>query len=93
MVQRRAEKNIPMAEVGDVGLVYSDNKRRYEWPLGRIIELFSRKDNKVRVTKVKTDGFSHQTIAAVIPCRDAKEPKDSTEGHDKFQSSSSRGLS
>lgn len=54
LIQRKAEKNIPVPDIGDVVLVGSDNKKRYEWPLGRIVELIPGKDDKVRVARVKT---------------------------------------
>jgi hypothetical protein len=40
--------------VGDVVLVGSDNRKRLDWPLGRIEELLVGKDGKFRVAKVKT---------------------------------------
>ncbi|XP_035229365.1 uncharacterized protein LOC118201379 [Stegodyphus dumicola] len=40
--------------LGDVVLVGSHNKKRLDWPLGRVIELFQSQDNCVRVEKVKT---------------------------------------
>ncbi|XP_035233354.1 uncharacterized protein LOC118205170 [Stegodyphus dumicola] len=40
--------------LGDVVHVGSDNKKRLDWPLGRVIELFQSQDNCVRVAKVKT---------------------------------------
>lgn len=54
LVQRKAEKAIPVPQVGDVVLVGADNKKRFAWPLGRIIELLEGKDGKTRVARVKT---------------------------------------
>jgi len=54
IVQRPAEKGTDLLAVGDIVLVGQDNKKRFEWPLGRNLELFPGKDGKVRVAKVKT---------------------------------------
>ena len=35
-------------------MVGSDNRKRYEWPLGKIVELIPGNDGKVWVLKVKT---------------------------------------
>lgn len=56
LVQKRNEKTTPDPKVGDVVLVGQDNKKRYAWPLGRIMELYPGKDGKTRVAKVKTAG-------------------------------------
>jgi len=54
LVQKKSEvKSIP--KVGDIVLVGSDNKKRYQWPLGRIIEVMAGKDGKCRVARVKTN--------------------------------------
>ncbi|XP_021959017.1 uncharacterized protein LOC110854896 [Folsomia candida] len=54
LVQHRSEKKTPTPEVGDVVLVGQDNKKRFEWPLGRILEVYPGRDGNVRVAKVKT---------------------------------------
>ncbi|GIX95603.1 hypothetical protein CDAR_113421 [Caerostris darwini] len=38
---------------GDIVLVGSDNTKRLNWPLGRIIELFKGKDNVERVARLR----------------------------------------
>ncbi|GFY29904.1 uncharacterized protein TNCV_4072171 [Trichonephila clavipes] len=40
--------------VGDVVLIGCDSKKRLDWPIGLVMEVFSGKDNSVRVVKVKT---------------------------------------
>jgi len=54
LVQRGKEKSVRTFRVGDVVLVGADNKRRWEWPMARIVELLPGKDGHVRVAKVKT---------------------------------------
>jgi hypothetical protein len=54
LVEKKNQKSCPSPKVGDIVLVGQENKKRYEWPLGRILELFPGKDNKVRVARVKT---------------------------------------
>jgi hypothetical protein len=56
LVQRAQEKKTPEPKVGDVVLVGADNKKRYEWPMARILELIPGRDGKNRVAKVKTQG-------------------------------------
>lgn len=41
--------------VGQVVLVGSDNTKRFEWPLGRIVELLPGRDGGIRLCKVKTN--------------------------------------
>lgn len=54
LVQHRSENCAEPPEVGDVVLVGQDNKKRFCWPLGRIVELYPGKDGICRVAKVKT---------------------------------------
>lgn len=49
--------------VGDIVLVGADNKKRINWPLGRVIELIPGKDGKVRLLKLQT---SHSQILRPI---------------------------
>ncbi|KAJ8876677.1 hypothetical protein PR048_021124 [Dryococelus australis] len=47
-------QRLPMAlEIGDVVLIGSDHKRRLEWLVGRILEMYPGKDGRVRVVQVK----------------------------------------
>lgn len=41
-------------KVGDIVLIGSDIKKRIDWPLGRVTELYPGKDGVVRVAKIKT---------------------------------------
>jgi len=41
-------------KVGDLVLIHSDLKKRVDWPLGKIEELFKGKDGVIRVARVKT---------------------------------------
>jgi len=50
----KSEKKTADPEVGDIVLVGSDNKKRFEWPLGRIMELVPEKDIRIRVAKIRT---------------------------------------
>jgi len=54
LVQRQTDKGTESLAVGDIVLVGQDNKTRFEWPLGRILEFFPGKDGKARVAKIKT---------------------------------------
>lgn len=54
LVQKRGEKKTKDPQVGDIVLVGADNKKRFEWPLGRILKLNPGKDGKYRSAVVKT---------------------------------------
>ena len=54
LVQKSKEKKTALPQIGDVVLVGADNKKRFEWPLGRIVELYPGKDGEIRVAKVQT---------------------------------------
>jgi len=54
LVQKGNERKAVVSEIGDIVLVGHDNKKRYDWPLGKILELYPGKDGKIRVAKVKT---------------------------------------
>ncbi|XP_042910984.1 uncharacterized protein [Parasteatoda tepidariorum] len=47
------KKPIKRIQIGDVVLIECD-KRRLDWPMGRVVEVFPGKDNSVRVVKLKT---------------------------------------
>jgi len=54
LVQRGKEKIGSDMTVGDVVFIGFDNKKRFEWPIGRITELIPGRDGHVRVAKVQT---------------------------------------
>ena len=41
---------------GDVVLIGADNKKRYDWPMGKIVELLPGRDGKIRLARVKVKG-------------------------------------
>jgi hypothetical protein len=53
LVQKGSERKSDPPKVGDVVLVGSDDRKRFEWPLGRIVELIPGKDGHVRTAKVR----------------------------------------
>ncbi|OXA42875.1 hypothetical protein Fcan01_22293 [Folsomia candida] len=53
LVQKKSETKSRPPQVGDIVLVGSENKKRFEWPLGKIMKLFPGKDGKIRVAEVK----------------------------------------
>ncbi|KAJ8980430.1 hypothetical protein NQ317_018822 [Molorchus minor] len=59
--QRRQGK----LKLGDIVLVGSDNSKRISWPIGRIIEIFTRKDNVARVAKLKLSTGSEKNLADI----------------------------
>ncbi|XP_071042994.1 uncharacterized protein [Parasteatoda tepidariorum] len=51
--QSRHSHQSPL-EVGDMVLISSDNKKRVDWPLAKVIEIYKGRDGVSRVAKVKT---------------------------------------
>ncbi|GFS86869.1 integrase catalytic domain-containing protein [Nephila pilipes] len=41
-------------KIGDVILISSDNTKRLDWPLEKVIELFTSPDGNIRLVKLKT---------------------------------------
>ena len=41
-------------EIGDLVLIADEKNHRGKWPLGKVVDVFRRKDGYVRSTKVKT---------------------------------------
>lgn len=39
--------------IGDIVLVENDKKKRYQWPMGRVMEIFPSSDGEIRVAKIK----------------------------------------
>ncbi|XP_021947059.1 uncharacterized protein LOC110845007 [Folsomia candida] len=100
LVQMKNNKNSPKPEVGDVVLVGYDNKKRFEWPLGKILELCPGKDGKVRVVKVKTaTGILtrplqrlypleiHSPKSVIVPANVIKLAKAAHTSHDQLEES------
>ena len=54
LVHRGKSKKIVEFQVGDIVLVGSDNKKRQDWPIAKIIELIPGSDGNIRVAKIKT---------------------------------------
>ncbi|XP_021947712.1 uncharacterized protein LOC110845573 [Folsomia candida] len=54
LVQRGKSQNPLSFKIGDVVLIGDDNKKRLEWPMGRITYLYPGKDGIIRVARVKT---------------------------------------
>jgi len=68
LVQRQNEKKTCPPKVNDVVLVGQENKKRYEWPLGIIVELYPGRDGQVRVARVKTkNGFLVRPLQRLYP--------------------------
>ncbi|XP_021952076.1 uncharacterized protein LOC110849008 [Folsomia candida] len=68
LVQKASEKKTPDPIVGDVVLVQVDNKKRVEWPLGRIIQLNPGKDGEPRSAVVKTSkGILRRPLQRLSP--------------------------
>ncbi|GFT11164.1 integrase catalytic domain-containing protein [Nephila pilipes] len=47
-------RNSKALVIGDVVLISSDNTKRLDWSLGKVIELFTLQDGNIRLVKLKT---------------------------------------
>ncbi|XP_021958581.1 uncharacterized protein LOC110854452 [Folsomia candida] len=54
LVQKGKEKGCHPIQVGDIVLIGADNMKRFQWPMGRVIELIPGRDGKIRVAKIQT---------------------------------------
>lgn len=54
LVQKANDKKTRAPQIGDIVLVGADNKKRFEWPLGRIMKLNPGRDGQFRSAVVKT---------------------------------------
>jgi len=54
LIQGPGSDKIREVCVGDLVIVGSDNKKRFEWPLGRVLKVHPGRDGAIRVATVKT---------------------------------------
>lgn len=54
LVQRAKERSHKQPKVGDIVLVGSDDQKRINWPMAKIIELLPGRDGVVRTVRVQT---------------------------------------
>ncbi|OXA43305.1 uncharacterized protein LOC110858916 [Folsomia candida] len=68
LVQKASEKKTRDPKIGDIVLVGADNKKRFEWPLGRILKLNKGRDGQYRSALVKTaKGFLDRPLQRLYP--------------------------
>ncbi|UYV65562.1 hypothetical protein LAZ67_3004702 [Cordylochernes scorpioides] len=68
LINKNKGKNSHNLRIGDIVVIGSDLRKRTEWPLGRIIELYPGKDGIVRVAKLKTgDGIIIRPVQRLCP--------------------------
>ncbi|GFS45503.1 uncharacterized protein TNIN_382121, partial [Trichonephila inaurata madagascariensis] len=62
------DKNQKPLQIGDIVLVSSDNTKRIEWPLAKVMELYPSKDGSIRLVKVKMkSGEFLRPVLRLIP--------------------------
>lgn len=54
LVEHSKSSTTSKINVGDIVLVGSDNKKRLEWPMARVVEIIPSADNEIRTARVKT---------------------------------------
>lgn len=68
LVNRRTQRTTRLPEVGELVVVGDDNKKRIDWPLGRIKELIYSKDGECRLVKVQTkQGIWCRPLQRIFP--------------------------
>lgn len=68
LISRNPKKAGRALKVGEMVLVGSDGKRRLEWPLGKVVEIFPGNDGICRVAKVRTTkGEFIRTVQRLYP--------------------------
>jgi len=76
LINREKSRKNRVFQIGDVVLVGSDDKKRLNWPMARIEELFKGKDGHVRVARVRTaDGMLTRPIQWLFSM-EISSPKD-----------------
>jgi hypothetical protein len=87
LVQRKKEGKPKEFKIGDIVLVGDDNKKRLNWPLGRIESLQRGKDDNIRVATVKTaEGRLTRPLQRLYPLEvstDEERPVVSAEAQDE----------
>lgn len=74
LVQKQREKSHYRFQQGEVVLIGSDNRKRLEWPMGRIVELIAGTDGVCRVAKVKTtSGVLTRPLQRLFPLEISSE--------------------
>lgn len=82
LVQRAKECRTKTPKIGDVVLVGSDDRRRLQWPLARIVELIPGRDGVVRTAKVKTqNGILLRPVQRLFPLEVSTEEELDTVSH------------
>ncbi|GFS51650.1 integrase catalytic domain-containing protein [Trichonephila inaurata madagascariensis] len=62
------DENQKPLQIGDIVLVSSDNTKRIEWPLAKVMELYPSKDGSIRLVKVKMkSGEFLRPVLRLIP--------------------------
>ncbi|CAL8127281.1 unnamed protein product [Orchesella dallaii] len=77
LVQRRNEAKNNEIAVGDIVMVGADNKKRFQWPLGLVLELIPGGDGEHRVAKIKTaNGVLIRPFQRLYPLEFSSKDKD-----------------
>lgn len=56
LVEHKRTNKSSVIKVGDIVLVENDKKKRYQWPMGRVMEIMPSSDGEIRVAKIRTRG-------------------------------------
>ncbi|XP_018303518.1 uncharacterized protein [Mycetomoellerius zeteki] len=91
---RRSQASQTNIDVGDVLLIGSDQLKRLDWPLGKVIQIFPGQDGKIRVAKLQT--ASGELVRPVqrlysLKLSTAEASEESRQFKDQYKQSSNAG--
>jgi hypothetical protein len=92
-VQKPSKRPTGTIKKNELVFVGSDKKKRIDWPMGRVIELYPGKDDEVRVVKVRTaNGELTRPVKRIYAlelsnenCVDSTKDRDSPTEHEKHK--------
>ncbi len=68
LVEHKKTNKSSLINVGDIVLVENDKKKRYQWPMGRVLEIIISPDGETRIVKVKTKtGCINRPLRRLFP--------------------------
>lgn len=85
LVEHKRTNQSSAINIGDIALIGSDNKKRYQWPMGRVLEIMPSSDGIVRMAKIKTKtGCINRPLPKLYPL-EMSQSNSRPEVHDEIK--------
>lgn len=85
LVEHKRTNQSSAINIGDIVLIGSDNKKRYQWPMGRVLEIMPSSDGIVRMAKIKTKtGCINRPLPKLYPL-EMSQSNSRPEVHDEIK--------